>query len=194
MQVLTIHQLTKQYHEKTVFDHFSYTAPPSGIVWISGPSGSGKTTLLRLIAGLERPDSGTIRLPERAKLSMVFQEDRLLPTLDARGNVLAALPDSGAGSRALADRFLERCGLRSEADRPLPELSGGMRRRVAIARALACGGNILLLDEPFQGLDAALKRQIMDVVFEDRSRLILLATHDPEEAVPADARLTLKKV
>lgn len=191
MQTLRLDQVCKRFGEKVVLDRMSYTAPATGLVWIYGPSGSGKTTLLRLIAGLDQPDSGSIYLPEGARLSMVFQEDRLLPTLDARGNILAVIGRADAASRALADEYLARCGLAGEEHRFPAELSGGMRRRVAIARAMAYHGNILLLDEPFKGLDDALKQQVMDFVLADRSRLTLLVTHDRAEAVSADDCLSL---
>lgn len=180
--MLEIKSVSKSYGEKKVFDNFSLTLPDKGVYAICTPSGSGKTTLLRLIAGLEKPDSGEIILPENAEISVVFQEDRLLSALDVRGNIKAVLGGTDK-SRRLADECLERCGLSGVAEKPVSSLSGGMKRRVAIARAIAFGGNILLLDEPFKGLDDETKRMTADFIFENkRNRLTIMITHILSEA------------
>lgn len=180
--MIRLRNVTKSYGEKTVLRDFSLELPCRGAVALMGPSGCGKTTLLRLIAGLEAPDSGEVLLPESPKISVVFQEDRLLEAFSVRENVLAVLPDSQAG-RAEADRCLLRCGLDDVAASRPESLSGGMRRRVAIARAMAFGGNILLLDEPFKGLDDATRQSISSFVFENSGkRLTILVTHDSAEA------------
>jgi ABC-type nitrate/sulfonate/bicarbonate transport system ATPase subunit len=172
--------VSKAYGEKKVIHNLNLTLPERGAVAVTGPSGCGKTTLLRLLAGLGRPDSGEVLVPRAAKISMVFQEDRLLPSLDARGNVLAVLPDSPE-SPALADACLGRCGLSGIAGEPISALSGGMKRRVAIARAMAYGGEILLMDEPFKGLDAETKARVEGFVFGDQNRLIVFVTHLEDE-------------
>lgn len=190
---LVIDRLSKAFGEKQLFREFCYTFPERGLVAITGRSGCGKTTLLRLIAGLERLDSGRILLPENAKLSFVFQEDRLLPTLDARSNVLAVLGERGADATWLADECLAQCGLKGEEHRFPAQLSGGMRRRVALARAVAFGGELLLLDEPFRGLDEKTRAQVMEFVLQTRNdRLILLVTHDAQEVTLADETLRLQ--
>lgn len=180
--MVSMRNVSKIYDGKPVLDNFSFDFDEAGTWALLGPSGCGKTTLLRLIAGLEKPDSGEIILPRNAKVSMVFQEDRLLDALDARENILAVL-DTGDKSRRFADECLYRCGLAEVADKPLSSLSGGMKRRVAVARAIAFKGDILLLDEPFKGLDDDTKRQVCDFVFEkDENRLTILITHDKDEA------------
>jgi len=180
--MLEIRNAFKAYGEKQILENFSLRLPESGIVAILGPSGCGKTTLLRVIAGLEKLDGGKVLMPESAKISMVFQEDRLLNALDVRGNVLAALSNKDSDMR-LADECLSRCGLQDVAKQRVSSLSGGMKRRVAIARAVAFDGDILLLDEPFKGLDDELKKTVMDFVFEKSdSRLTVFITHDAEEA------------
>lgn len=187
--MLELKGVSKAYDEKKALDGFDVILPDFGTVAILGQSGCGKTTLLRLIAGLEKPDSGKIILPHKAKISMVFQEDRLLDALDVRGNVLAVL-GRGDESRRLADECLDRCGLLSVADEPVSSLSGGMKRRVAIARAIAFNGDILLLDEPFKGLDDETKRQVCDFVFEnDDSRLTIFITHDKDDAETYSKRI-----
>lgn len=179
--MLEIKKLCKAYGDKIVFDNFSLSLPNTGVYAINAPSGYGKTTLLRLIAGLEKPDAGEIILPENAEISVVFQEDRLLSSLDVRGNVAVVL-ENAAENRRNADECLERCGLSDVADKPVSSLSGGMKRRVAIARAIAFGGNILLLDEPFKGLDSDTKREVADFVFEKKqNRLTIVITHDSSE-------------
>lgn len=191
---LTIDNISKRYGEKAVLTGFSHTFPAVGTVALMGPSGCGKTTLLRLIAGLERPDAGKIVLPDHRRLSMVFQEDRLLPTLTARENLLAVLGKKSDRNRQWADYCLGRCGLGGEEDRYPGELSGGMNRRVAIARAMAFQGGILVLDEPFKGLDESTKDKVQDFVLDEevsRERLTLLVTHDPAEAERADVILHL---
>lgn len=180
--MLELKNVSKSYGEKRVLENFSLRFPENGVVAMLGKSGCGKTTMLRLIAGLEAPDSGEIVFPEKRVVSMVFQEDRLLDALDVRGNILAV---TGKNSETLriADECLERCGLLGVANARISSLAGGMKRRVAIARAIAFGGDILLLDEPFKGLDDETKRQVCEFVFENsRDRLTLMVTHDKDEA------------
>lgn len=194
---LTLENVHRRFGNKQVLAGFSHTFPLRGVVALMGPSGCGKTTLLRLIAGLERPDAGRIILPPEAKLSMVFQEDRLLPTLSARENLMAVLGERSAESIHRADYCLRRCGLSTEGNHYPAELSGGMKRRIAIARAMAVvlfrGGEILLLDEPFKGLDEKTRDMVQEFVLgeERRGRLTLMVTHSPEEAARADLTLRL---
>ena len=127
------------------------------------PSGSGKTTLFRLIAGLEEPDNTEPRAQIRrygSRMSMVFQEDRLCEEYSALVNV-----DMVTGDRERSRQYLR--GLLDERDlqKPCRELSGGMKRRVAIARAIAAGGDVMLLDEPFSGLDAESRRGEEEYIF-----------------------------
>jgi ABC-type nitrate/sulfonate/bicarbonate transport system ATPase subunit len=188
LRVVELKGVSKDYGEKKVLENLSLVLPRSGTVAVTGPSGSGKTTLLRLLAGLVRPDLGEALVPQGAKISMVFQEDRLLPSLDTRGNVLAVLPDTPE-SLALADDCLGRCGLLESAGEPVSALSGGMKRRVAIARAIAYGGDILLMDEPFKGLDAETKARVVSFAFEDKTRLIVFVTHSEDEIALAGTLL-----
>lgn len=153
---------------------------PQGITCLMGPSGGGKTTLLRILVGLEKPDSGSIRnLPDR--IAMVFQEDRLTPSLTVRANLRLAL---GKGySDAQASACLSRMGLDDVLGRTVSTLSGGMKRRIALARALLFDAPLMVLDEPFKGLDDALLHQCMDVLLShSRGRSVLLVTHDAQEA------------
>lgn len=166
--------------EKPVFRGFSLDIPEGSAVCVMGASGSGKTTLTKLLLGLEQPDSGEITGLEGKRVSVVFQEDRLLPWYSARKNVAAVLP-RGAESAALTDELLEDAELTEAADKPIRELSGGMQRRVSIARALAFGGDLIILDEPLKGLDEELKRRIVPRI-KKRFQTILLITHSEDEA------------
>lgn len=177
---MKISALSKQFSALKVLDHFSVSLPDSGIIAFMGASGSGKTTLLNLISGILTPDSGHTDFPESC--SVVFQEDRLLPWINVLENVEIVL-DKKKRNKGIGLHLLEEIGLPGVESQSVQSLSGGMKRRVAIARALAYDAPILLLDEPFKGLDAAVKRQVMNVVAEHvLNRLVLLVTHDRQEA------------
>jgi NitT/TauT family transport system ATP-binding protein len=174
---------------------FSLDLRRSEFVAIIGPSGCGKSTALRLLAGLDEPDLGTVRLLARSPLDVVregrlgvaFQEHALLPWLSTWGNV--ALPFKITGrkeDRAQVARLLELVGLTGfEKARP-KHLSGGMKQRVAIARALALDPDVLLLDEPFGALDAVTRRQLnleLQGLWSLGGITTLLVTHSVEEAI-----------
>lgn len=189
MPITALEKVTKRYGEKTVLQGFSLALPPRGMVSLTGPSGCGKTTLLRLLAGLEAPDSGRVAVSGRPVL--LFQEDRLLPWLTVEQNLRAVLP-RGAGGDAIGP-LLDCLGLGAEGASYPGALSGGMRRRVALARALLTPGELLLLDEPFKGLDRVARAQAMSLVQAAAdSRLVLLVTHDPAEAALARLRYRLE--
>jgi len=184
--MISFRNITLDYADKRVLDNFSLDLPTDGITCLHGPSGCGKTTLLRLIAGLAAPASGTItELPK--KPALLFQENRLLPHLTARENIAAVLENAIVGDvpprvppADVADRWLERVGLLADAHlRPI-ELSGGMRRRVALARALAYGGDFLLLDKPFTGLDTALITK-MAALIRETATPALVVMHAQDE-------------
>lgn len=168
-------------------------------ICLIGPSGCGKSTLLRMLAGLERPDSGELRIggrpvegpgPDRM---IVFQNYALFPWLSAEKNVSFALRRGrGLGKKeanALAQSYLERLGMAQGAKLYPFQLSGGMRQRVAIARALAMDPEILLLDEPFGALDAKIRREIQELLLSlwqqdgEKRKTVVFVTHDVSEAV-----------
>ncbi len=170
---------------RPVLEEFSLRLPETGAVCLTGPSGCGKTTLLRLLAGLETPQRGTIAGLAGLRVAVVFQEDRLLPWETAWQNAVTS-PD--AGGRRRAAEWLHRLGLgESVGVRPV-DLSGGMRRRVAIARALAAVPDLLLLDEPFTGLDEDTWRRAAGLIAEaGTGRLTVLVTHLAEQAAALGA-------
>lgn len=179
--MLTLDRVTFAYGDNTILSDASLTLPKRGAVCFTAPSGGGKTTLLRLFAGLETPQSGRV-LCDAQRIAMVFQEHRLLPWLTVRQNVEVACPDTDVMP------FLEAVELDDVADSYPAKLSGGMQRRVAIARALAFGGDLLLLDEPFSGLDDALKARVATAISQRfHDALIVLISHDPEDAALLDA-------
>lgn len=172
------------------------------IVAVVGPSGCGKSTLLRLIAGLDRPSSGVIRIGGTAlkgtdhRTAVAFQEPRLLPWRTLEKNVALGLPrgtDRAAG-RERVRHLLQLVGLEHAADLRPREVSGGMAQRASLARALARGPEVLLLDEPFGALDALTRLRMQDLLLEIHAAeptTILVVTHDVEEALYLADRVLL---
>ncbi|QGM98040.1 ABC transporter ATP-binding protein [Methylocystis parvus] len=158
---------------------------------VVGPSGCGKTTLLRLIAGLDRDFSGHIHLPAHGRLGMVFQEPRLLPWRSVADNIRIAAP--GASEEEIA-ALLAELSLAEHAAHFPGELSLGLARRVSLARALAVKPDLLLLDEPFVSLDAALARDLREriaALIDEKRITTLIVTHDIAEAVALADRIFL---
>ena len=179
MRDIVIENLCKSYEGRPVLQDFSATLPAGHITGLMAPSGAGKTTLLRLFMGLEQPDAGTITGLEGVRLSVVFQEDRLCENLSAVSNIRLVNP---ARSVQEVTRALDLVGLSGAYWQPVRELSGGMRRRVAILRALLAEYELLLLDEPFKGLDKTTKAAVMaDTRQRICGRTVLFVTHDASE-------------
>lgn len=179
--------LTKRFGDKPVLEDVTLTVPEGGTVCLMAPSGRGKTTLLRCIAGLETPEGGTVSgVPER--VGYVFQEDRLCGGLDAVENV--RLVTGRAMAAADIERHLTELGLEACMHQPAEQLSGGQRRRVAIARAVCYAPELLLLDEPFKGLDDDARRQAAQYILRHRNgAAILCVTHDREDAAALGAEI-----
>lgn len=187
---IVVNHLWKSYDGAAVLADFSCRIPQGSCCALLAPSGAGKTTLLRLLLGLEQPDAGKITgVPSRC--AAVFQEDRLIPGLCAISNVTAAT----SCSRGEATALLSRLGLEDESQKkPVRLLSGGQARRVSLARALLALGELLILDEPFNGLDEG-TRQLCAAAIRDyrRGRTLLAVTHNPDDfpLLGIEKRITL---
>lgn len=146
-----------------------------------GASGIGKTTLLRIIMGLEHADSGSVSGIDTKSISCMFQEDRLIPYLSAIENVRIVL--HGKNNRNEIRNNLLSILPDDSLDMPVSSLSGGMKRRVALARALSYPGKLIILDEPFTGLDKDTKLNVIDYILKMRNnRTLLIATHGTDDA------------
>lgn len=177
-QELTVKEVSKSFGNNTVLKDFGASFASGKITCLMAPSGAGKTTLLRIMAKLEKEDSGEVRGNENG-ISMVFQEDRLSKRLCAAEN--AMLGKRGA-TRKEAEMLLKELGLDGHLDKPVSSLSGGMRRRVAIARALLSDAPLLLLDEALKGLDHETKAAVAAVIRKHASgKTVIAVTHDEED-------------
>lgn len=172
------------YGKKEILNNLSITVKNGECLCLTGKSGCGKTTVLRLIAGLEKEKSGFIKAD--GKVSCVFQEDRLVPTMSLLKNITLCLPKH---SKETAIRLLKEAGLETCENMLPQELSGGMKRRAAIVRAVAYGGDLLLLDEPFNGLDSETKRIMAKMIKREFAKKpILMVSHIEEDAEIMSAR------
>jgi len=175
---IEIKNLNKSYNGLQVIEDYHFTFQEGKIYCLYGPSGCGKTTLLHIIAGILSFDSGTITGTEKKRIAVVFQEDRLLPWLTAEENINFVLGNKHFD----AEKYLEVVGLKEFKKYHPHQLSGGMKRRVAIARALAYHGQVLLMDEPFKGIDEEVKRKIMDNILKEKKQIVIFSTHNLQEA------------
>lgn len=180
MENIVITDLSKSYGGTQVFSAFSAVIEAGAVTSIMGQSGCGKTTLLRLIMGLEKPDGGSINgVPE--KISAVFQEDRLCPQLSAVDNI--ALVTGRRYSRGEIEHELRAVGISDDLNKPVSQFSGGMQRRVALVRAMMAEADLLVLDEPFKGLDDDTRAAVIEYVMARRKgRTLLHVTHSLSDA------------
>ncbi|MEO8556350.1 MAG: ABC transporter ATP-binding protein [Actinomycetota bacterium] len=200
MTAITVRNLTKSFDSTEVLRGIDLTVPEESVTAILGPSGCGKTTLLRLIAGFDAPDSGEIALsgqlvcgddcfvaPQHRRVGYVPQEGALFPHLDVAANIGFGLSGRERRDGRRVEELLSLVGLESVVRQRFPhQLSGGQQQRVALARALAPGPSLILLDEPFSSLDAALRegtgRAVLEALKATRTTA-LLVTHDQSEAL-----------
>jgi len=184
-----LEHISKKFGDKIVLSDFSAEFKDDTINCIMGPSGSGKTTIINIILGIIQPDSGKISGISGKRLSIVFQDDRLLNWLNAKENI-SFVCGNYVTDDVIID-MLERLGLSGSINEAVSKLSGGMKRRVAIARALLYPADIIILDEPFKGLDEETKYIVMDKVKEyTKGKCSILVTHEKSEADYFDADIT----
>ncbi len=181
-------RVSKRFQDKLLFEDLNLTFPEGRLTCLMGPSGSGKTTIINCILGLTRPDSGEVTGIEGKLVAAVFQEDRLIEHWDAIKNVKLVCDKSVTTKQVLEE--LKEVGLEEAIKKPVRDYSGGMRRRVAIVRAMLAQSELMILDEPFQGLDELLKEQVIDYVRRRTlGKTVILVTHDREEAERMGAEL-----
>ena len=179
MKDIVINALSKRFGEQQVLRDFSAVFPAGETVCIMGPSGCGKTTLLNILLGFESPDAGTVAgIP--ARISVVFQEDRLCEEFSALANIHLVTGKTVPDADILD--CLRELGLSEDPGKVVGAYSGGMKRRVAIARALLADYDVLMLDEPYKGLDEETRQQVIDTVQSmTEGKTVLLITHTPSE-------------
>ncbi|MCL5999335.1 MAG: ABC transporter ATP-binding protein [Chloroflexi bacterium] len=204
---LELRSISKTFHTRRgntyALQEITAEVASGEFVCLLGPSGCGKSTLLNIVAGLERPDAGVVLIddqpvtgPGRDRV-MIFQEAALFPWLNVRDNVTFGLNVAGlprSEQLAIADRYLERVGLRGFEKAYVYEISGGMKQRVALARALALDPLVLLMDEPFAALDAQ-TRDLLHTELQDiwlhSGKTIIFVTHNVREALVLGDRVLL---
>ncbi len=210
MAGLILEHVSHAYEARRVLDDVSLAVGPGEVMCLLGPSGCGKTTTLRLAAGLERLQAGRISIgdrvvagagrevpPEARHVGLIFQDYALFPHLDVVHNVAFGLrQDSAVERRGVALAALGKIGLGHLADAYPHRLSGGEQQRVALARALAPGPALMLMDEPFSGLDIRLRDRVRDetlALLKESGAATLLVTHDPDEAMRMADRIAVMR-
>ena len=196
---LSMSAVRKAYDGAAALDDVSLELAAGEVTCLLGPSGCGKSTLLRIAAGVERLDRGAVRVdgrmvagegvhvpPEARHVGLVFQDFALFPHLSVAENVAFGLSGTPVAKAERARGLLDRVGMRAHVDRYPHQLSGGEQQRVALARALAPRPRILLMDEPFSGLDNRLRDAVRDDtldILKEEGAAVLLVTHEPDEAM-----------
>lgn len=181
-------QISLQFDSKPIFQNMNLTFQEERINCLMGASGKGKTTVLNLIMGLINPGSGQIIGCDKVKMSVVFQEDRLIEHWDASKNVkLVCDPDIKEDEII---KQLEKLEIDECTGKPVREFSDGMRRRVAIVRALMSDSELVILDEPFRGLDSNLKRNVIRYIKENTlGKTVIVVTHEIEDVMLLEGNL-----
>jgi len=163
------------YNDKVILENLSFSVSEGETVCLVGESGSGKTTAIRLILGLLTPNSGKVTAPK--KISAVFQENRLFYSFSLKANISAVAGDSDK-----ADSLIAAACLTELSQKRVSKLSGGQKRRAAILRALNYPCDALVLDEPFNGIDAENKKIMAKIILDNTKNIpVVLVTHDPAE-------------
>lgn len=179
---IKVNGLSKSFGTLEVLKGVNFTLQPGQIYCLMSPSGSGKTTFFRILLGLERADSGFVEGMDGVRASAVFQENRLCEAFTPVDNIAMVMPGSSSRNRKWAYEELLRLLPEESLLRPAATLSGGMKRRVAIARAFSVPADLVLMDEPFTGLDEDTKRNVMGYIRERADgKLVMISTHQQED-------------
>lgn len=179
---IKISGLSKSFGDLEVLKEVSLSLHSRQIYCLMSPSGSGKTTFFRILLGLERADSGVVESTENLKPAAVFQENRLCESFTATDNIAMVMPGSARRNREKARTELLRLLPEESLVRPASTLSGGMKRRTSIVRALSVPSNLVLMDEPFTGLDQEIKQTAIKYIKEKtEGKLVIISTHQQEE-------------
>lgn len=187
MNIVELNSVSKSFDNHKVVDNFSFGFEQGKNYAIMGKSGIGKTTLLNIILGLVKEDGGEITR-NTPKISATFQEDRLCEYFNALDNLKAVMTAKNAPK--IAERILTELGLGGNLKSPVNTFSGGMKRRVAIARALVADSDLIVMDEPFKGLDGETKIMTAKVILEyTKDKTIIFTTHQEEDICFLDATL-----
>lgn len=180
---LTIKHLSKSFGDLKVLADVNLTLQSGNIYCLMGPSGSGKTTFFQILLGLSKADSGYVEGANGIKAAAVFQENRLCEEFSPIHNLMMVTAGSSRETRKRAKEALLKLLPEESLFRPVSTLSGGMKRRVAIARALWVPSDMILMDEPFTGLDEDTKRTVIRRIMEcTKDKLVLISTHQEEDA------------
>ena len=205
---LEVNSISHFYDKHQSLDQVSLHVDAGGVHCLLGASGSGKSTLLRIIAGLEIPitgeikvngvtlfDDSTNKLPENRPVGLVFQQYALFPHLTVGANIGYGIRHLNRAQRSeMVDKYLQLIELQDRRDTMPHELSGGEQQRVALARALCCEPQVMLLDEPFSNLDSRLRADLRELtlrLLKDAGVATLLVTHDPQEAFAVSESMTI---
>lgn len=186
--MLKLNNICKAYNNEQLYNNFNIEFEENKISCILGPSGLGKTTLVNMITGVVKPDSGEIILPDNSVFSYVFQEPRLLEWYDVYDNIDIVLKKfyTSTERKKIIEKTLNLVDLQEYSQYKISELSGGMAQRVSIARAFSYPSNILILDEPFKGLDYKLTEdltsKLKNILSKDK-RTVIYITHDIDQAL-----------
>ncbi|MGC6175092.1 ABC transporter ATP-binding protein [Lacrimispora sp. 38-1] len=186
--MLSVKEISKNFQELIVLENINFEVGDKEIVAIIGPSGCGKSTLLNIISGLEKADMGVISGAERT-IACVFQDDRLLPWRNVWENISLVREEE---DRVRIQELIEAVGLKGFETYYPKQLSGGMKKRCGIARAFYYQGELLMMDEPFQGLDYSLRREMMQMllkIWKSNKQSVLLITHEIEEALTLASKI-----
>lgn len=187
MKNISFVNVSKRFGEKVIFENFNAVFESGNRYCIMGASGKGKTTLLNLVLGLQKADEGFVSVGSK-NISAVFQEDRLCEDFTAVGNVIAVTGKKV--SREKIVELLNDLGLSGNENEKVKNLSGGMKRRVALARCLLAESDILVLDEPFKGLDDQTRETVSRVILAcAENKTLLVSTHDIRDAELLNAEI-----